>query len=108
MSDESKHSDLHVTQPRETAAGAGAIKETLTNAFGKMGPIRGTRALLKLNQEGGIDCQSCAWPDPEKRTIAEFCESGAKALADEGTKKKITAEFFAEHSIEDLSTKDDF
>src|SRR5215218_5931860 len=100
---------LHVTKPRDTAAGMTAITETMKNAFGKMGVVRGTRALLTLNQKGGIDCQSCAWPDPdEKRTVAEFCESGAKALADEATKKKITAEFYAEHPIADLSEKDDY
>jgi molybdopterin-dependent oxidoreductase alpha subunit len=109
MSGANGKSDLHVTRPRETAAGLKAITESMKNAFGKMGVVRGTRALLTLNQKGGIDCQSCAWPDPdEKRTIAEFCESGAKALADEGTRKKITAEFFAEHSIADLSKKDDY
>ena len=109
MSEANGKTDLHVTKPLGTAAGLKAITETMKNAFGKMGVVRGTRALLTLNQKGGIDCQSCAWPDPdEKRTVAEFCESGAKALADEGTKKKITAEFFAQHSIGDLSEKDDY
>lgn len=101
--------DLSVTEPRDTAGGFTAIKETMKNAFGKMGVVRATRGLLTLNQKGGIDCQSCAWPDPDrKRTIAEFCESGARALADEGTTKRITREFFDEHSIEDLSKKDDY
>ncbi len=109
MSDQDPENNLHVTKPRETAAGLTAIKQTMTNAFGKMGVIRGTRGLLKLNQKGGIDCQSCAWPDPDQdRTIAEFCESGARALADEGTKKKITAEFFAKHSIAELAEKDEY
>ncbi|HUR98415.1 MAG TPA: FdhF/YdeP family oxidoreductase [Pyrinomonadaceae bacterium] len=109
MSDPKRKTDLHVTKPRETAAGLKAITESMKHAFGKMGVVRGTRALLTLNQKGGIDCQSCAWPDPDKkRTVAEFCESGAKALADEGTKKRITAEFFARHSIADLSEKDDY
>jgi molybdopterin-dependent oxidoreductase alpha subunit len=80
----------------------------MKNALGKMGVVRGTRGLLSLNQKGGIDCQSCAWPDPEKRTIAEFCESGAKALADEGTTLRITRDFFAEHSIADLAEKGDY
>lgn len=102
-------SDLKVTEPLKIAAGISAIKETTTNAFAKMGPVHATRALLKLNQKGGIDCQSCAWPDPEgKRTIAEFCESGAKALADEGTTKRVDAEFFAKYSIEELSERDDY
>src|SRR5215203_1637726 len=109
MSDQHPEKNLKVTKPRDTAAGMKAITETMKSSFGKMGVVRGTRALLTLNQKGGIDCQSCAWPDPdEKRTVAEFCESGAKALADEGTKKKITAEFFAEHSIAELSEKDDY
>src|SRR6476620_3093664 len=109
MSEKDPENQLHVTKPRDTAAGLTAIKETMANAFGKMGVVRGTRGLLKLNQKGGIDCQSCAWPDPDQdRTVAEFCESGAKALADEGTKRKITAEFFANNSIAELSEKDDY
>ena len=109
MSEQDRENDLNVTEPTDTAAGLGAIKSTMKNTFRKMGVVRGTRALLNLNQTGGIDCQSCAWPDPDgKRTIAEFCESGAKALADEGTKKKITAGFFSQHSIAELSHKDDY
>lgn len=100
-------SDLSVDEPMDTAAGLRAIKETTTHTFSKMGPVRATRGLLKLNQKGGIDCQSCAWPDPERRTVAEFCESGAKALADEGTKKRIEADFWREYSVEELAARDD-
>ena len=50
----------------------------------------------------------CAWPDPDDhRTIAEFCENGAKAVADEATKKKITADFFTKHSVSELTQKSD-
>jgi molybdopterin-dependent oxidoreductase alpha subunit len=109
MSDKIFETDLHVTKPCDTAAGLTAIKQTMKNAFGKMGVVRATRGLLTLNQKGGIDCQSCAWPDPDKkRTITEFCESGAKALADEGTTKRITPEFFAQYSIAELSEEDDY
>lgn len=108
VSDKVQEPELHVGEPSDTAAGLTAITQSAKNVFGKMGVVRGTRALLKLNQEGGIDCQSCAWPDPENRTIAEFCESGAKAMADEGTKERITAEFFARYSISDLAEKDDY
>ena len=101
--------DLTVTKPLKVAAGFKAIKETTTNAYAKMGPIHATRGLLNLNQKGGIDCQSCAWPDPDgKRSIAEFCESGAKAMADEGMSKKIDAEFFAKYSVAELAEKEDF
>src|SRR5436190_5115372 len=104
-----KLSDLHASRPLETAAGRRAIGETITHTFSKMGPIRAMRSLLTLNQKGGIDCPSCAWPDPEDdRTIAEFCESGAKALADEAMSKHIGPEFWKEHDIEQLSEKEDY
>jgi molybdopterin-dependent oxidoreductase alpha subunit len=99
--------DLKVTDATDTAAGAKAITDTVKRVFAKMGIVRGTRGLLQLNQKGGIDCQSCAWPDPDHRTINEFCENGAKALADEATTRKIGAGFFREHSIDDLAARDD-
>ena len=98
-----------MTASSDTAAGLRAVTSTMSAVFGKMGVIRGTRGLLNLNQSGGIDCQSCAWPDPEShRTVAEFCENGAKALADEATTKRIGAEFFAKYSLSELAGKDDF
>ncbi|QYO65873.1 FdhF/YdeP family oxidoreductase [Leptolyngbya sp. 7M] len=100
--------ELKITPPPETSAGIHAVTNALRHVFSKMGVIRGTRGLLKLNQKGGIDCQSCAWPDPERRTINEFCENGAKALSDEATTAKIGREFFAAHSIEELRAKSDF
>ena len=103
-----KLGDLHATRPLETAAGRRAISETVSHTFSKMGAVKATRALLTLNQKGGIDCPSCAWPDPEEdRTIAEFCESGAKALADEAMSKKIETSFWREHDVEELSQKED-
>src|SRR3954463_6447925 len=102
--------DLHVRPPEKVAAGYKAIKASMKHAFSKMGPIRGTRALLHLNQKhNGIDCQSCAWPAPDgRRTFAEFCESGAKAMADEGTKERATPELFAKSSVAELSQHDDY
>lgn len=109
MTKKARQPKPHVSEPLRAAAGLKSIKETATNAYVKMGPVRATRGLLALNQKGGIDCQSCAWPDPdEKRTFAEFCESGAKAFADEATTKKIGAEFFARHSVEELAAHDDY
>jgi len=101
--------DLKISKPATTAAGLTSITSAMKQAFGKMGIVRGTQALLDLNQNGGVDCQSCAWPDPDgKRTIVEFCESGAKAFADEGTTKRIGTDFFARHSIDELLQKNNF
>src|ERR1043166_686261 len=98
-----------MTERPKTAAGLPAIYETTRFAVGEMGPARGARALLKMNQKDGFDCQSCAWPSPdEHRQVAEFCENGAKALADEGTTKRLTPDFFRDHSLDDLRQRSDF
>ena len=72
--------------------------------------VRGTKALFKMNQDGGFDCPSCAWPDPddERSPLGEYCENGVKALAEEATTKKITAEFFKQNSVYDLAQLDDY
>ena len=41
------------------------------------------------------------------RQVAEFCENGAKAIADEATTKRVTPEFFREHSLDDLRGQSD-
>ena len=77
-------------------------------AWGEMGIVQGTRTLLQLNQKNGIDCPGCAWPEPDgERSHFEFCEEGAKHVADEATKKRVTPEFFAKWSVVDLSQQSD-
>jgi molybdopterin-dependent oxidoreductase alpha subunit len=100
---------LDISDAERTAAGLDAVISATKNVFGKMGVVRGTRGLLKINQSDGFDCPSCAWPDPEShRTVAEFCENGAKAMADEATTKRIGAEFFAKYSVAELAAHDDY
>ncbi len=73
-----------------------------------MGIVRGTRTLLQLNQKGGIDCPGCAWPEPDgERSHFEFCEEGAKHVADEATTKRITPDFFAKWSVRELAEQSD-
>ena len=80
--------DLAVEQPHDHAAGLTAVTVAMKRALSQMGPTRTARTLLALNQADGFDCMSCAWPDPdpEHRHTAEFCENGAKAVAEEATK----------------------
>src|SRR6266576_4923400 len=82
---------------------AGGLPAVLTAAkytFKEMGPIRGTRTLLQLNQKQGIDCPGCAWPEPDgERSHFEFCEEGAKHVADEATRKRVTPDFFRQWSV---------
>ena len=101
-------SDEHFSRPKEYAAGLPAVTSSLRHVFGKAGVVRGTKALLDLNQAGGFDCPSCAWPDPDRdRSHAEFCENGAKAIASEAMAKTIGREFFATHSVADLMAQSD-
>jgi molybdopterin-dependent oxidoreductase alpha subunit len=100
---------LRVGSASEEAAGIPAIWNTMLYGIGEMGPIRSSEAFLKINHVTGFDCQSCAWPSPDKkRKIFEFCENGAKAVSDESTKKRITTEFFARHSIAELAAQSDY
>lgn len=68
-----------------------------------MGVARTARTLLKVNQKNGFDCPGCAWPEGDERHTAEFCENGAKAVAEEATLRRVTPDFFAEHSLADLA-----
>jgi len=100
---------LRLEPPKEYAAGIPAIGKALEHSFREMGVLRSVRPLLRLNQQDGFDCPSCAWPDPEKPSrVAEYCENGAKALADEATRKGIGAEFFAKYSVAELSRRSDY
>src|SRR5271155_2031700 len=100
---------LRIGRASEEAAGIPAIWNTMLYGIGEMGPVRSSEAFLKINQVTGFDCQSCAWPSPDKkRKIFEFCENGAKAVSDESTKKRIGAEFFAKYSIAELAEKSDY
>jgi molybdopterin-dependent oxidoreductase alpha subunit len=102
--------DLDVTEPKKWAAGIPAVYEAFKDIIQETGPLRGMGALLKMNQKGGFDCSSCAWPDPDddRSPIAEYCENGAKALAEEATTKKLTGEFFAQNSVVDLAELNDY
>ena len=98
---------LTLTPHKGAAAGIGAITQTMRHVSREMGLFRGTQMLLKVNQQEGFDCPGCAWPDPEHRTLTEFCENGAKAVAEEATRARVTRAFFKEHSVEALSTWSD-
>ncbi|NNE76397.1 MAG: hypothetical protein HKN31_04925, partial [Pricia sp.] len=102
-------SQINLKEPIRHAAGKLGVKEALRHGFKEMGIVRSMRALLEMNQEDGFDCPSCAWPNPENPSpIAEYCENGAKALADEATTDHIGRDFFATHSVEELSQLTDY
>lgn len=102
--------DLEVHDQKHAAAGVKAVAVSMQRSIAHMGVKNTAKTLLKLNQADGFDCMSCAWPDPdpEHRHAAEFCENGAKAVAEEATKKRATPAFFAQHSIAELDDHDEY
>jgi molybdopterin-dependent oxidoreductase alpha subunit len=101
---------LTVGPPAAWAAGLPGVTHAVRQVASEMGVRRGFASLRMLNQEHGFDCPGCAWPEPEpsRRKAAEFCENGAKAVAEEATMARVTADFFAAHPVEDLAGRTDY
>ncbi len=101
---------IKLTNIPSSAVGAKAIASALTHVTEEVGLVKGIGLLSKINQKDGFDCPGCAWPDPdEKRAfLAEYCENGAKAIAEEATKNRVSPMFFSTHSIQELSKLSDY
>ena len=94
----------------KSAVGVKAIKSALSHVTSEVGTTKGIELLAKINQIDGFDCPGCAWPDPDAKRafLAEYCENGAKAVAEEATKNRVSPLFFATHSVQEMSTWSDF
>ena len=99
---------LRLSSVKKTAAGIPAAVSSLHHGIRKMGITKTVRTLLTVNQKEGFDCPGCAWPDPNHRTSFEFCENGAKAVADESMKANVNAQFFKKFSVAELLSKSDY
>jgi molybdopterin-dependent oxidoreductase alpha subunit len=97
--------ELTVGPPQTWAAGVPAVTHALRMAQEQMGVRRTALTLLRVNQKGGFDCPGCAWPENSERSHAEFCENGAKAVAEEATLRRVTPAFFAEHPVTELAAR---
>jgi len=105
-----KFAKIRLTEMKKKAVGIPAIISSMRHISKEMGVWNGIKLLNKMNQKDGFDCPGCAWPDPDgKRSrLGEYCENGAKAIAEEATKNRVTPEFFAKHSVEWLSEQTDY
>ncbi|MBM7051673.1 MULTISPECIES: FdhF/YdeP family oxidoreductase [unclassified Rothia (in: high G+C Gram-positive bacteria)] len=94
-----------VTHREKAAAGIPGVLHAMQHAI----PARGLLPLINMNKHGGVDCPGCAWPEPNQKdlNIVEFCENGAKAVAEETTPDRATADFWAAHTISDLQNQTD-
>ncbi len=105
-----KFANLKLKNPKKRAAGIPAVISSLRHISEEMGVWQGIKVLNKMNKKDGFDCPGCAWPDPDgKRSVlGEYCENGAKAIAEEATKKRVDPAFFAKYSVEEMSQWTDY
>lgn len=105
-----KFTGIELHEAPKTAVGVKAIVSAISHIKDEVGLVKGIGLLNKINQKNGFDCPGCAWPDPdEKRAfLAEYCENGAKAIAEEVTKNRVSPLFFATHSVSELSKLSDY
>ncbi|MGW1887662.1 FdhF/YdeP family oxidoreductase [Streptomyces sp. NPDC001970] len=101
---------LEVTPPKTWATGLPAVTHAIQYSLGQTSVRRTALTLLNINQTKGFDCPGCAWPEPApgQRHMNEYCENGAKHIADEATSRRVSADFFREHSIQELAQKSDY
>ncbi|MGH3731785.1 MAG: molybdopterin-dependent oxidoreductase, partial [Acidimicrobiales bacterium] len=104
--------DVEVSERETWAAGIPGVIESMGPSFKDVGVGRSLKLLFtahgSMNKKDGFDCMSCAWPDPDHRKRAEFCENGSKALTAEATRQTIPTSFWAQHSINDLLKKSEY
>ncbi len=105
---EDPQDELTVTPPKTWAAGVPGVTHAMQYSLSQTSARRTALTLYNLNQDGGIDCPGCAWPEPAKRHKNEYCENGAKHVTDEATSRRVTREFFAEHSVAELDQRSDY
>ncbi|MWA01852.1 FdhF/YdeP family oxidoreductase [Actinomadura sp. LD22] len=98
---------MRVSEPKTWAAGVPGVTAALRQSYDQMGVRRTALTLLRVNQKRGFDCPGCAWPEGDHRHVAEFCENGAKAVAEEATARRVTREFFAAHTVGELAERSD-
>jgi len=105
-----KLTGIKLTEIPSSAAGIKAIQSTFKHITKEVGLVKGIGLLSKINQKDGFDCPGCAWPDPDAKRafLAEYCENGAKAIAEEATKNRVSTIFFATHSVDELAKLSDY
>lgn len=101
--------DLKIKKPKRSAGGVDAVVSSLNHVINEIGIVDGAQALAKLNQFDGYDCPGCAWPDPDHdRSSVEFCENGAKAIAEEATTARCDQRFFERNRISEMRQWTDY
>jgi molybdopterin-dependent oxidoreductase alpha subunit len=99
--------NLEVKAYDHPSGGWGSVRSLAKSLTRSHLPFRGPRVLMKQNKPDGFMCVSCAWAKPADPRVFEFCENGAKATTWEITHKRVTPDFFANHTVNELERWDD-
>jgi molybdopterin-dependent oxidoreductase alpha subunit len=99
---------LRVAAPEVWATGRPAVAHAIEYSLQETSPRRMLTTLRHINQHSGIDCPGCAWPDPQKPHLNEYCENGAKHINDEATTRRVGRDFFARNSVDEINSMSDF
>lgn len=97
-----------IEEPTGPAGGWGSLKAVSGIFLKEQAVLHGVEVLSHQNKPDGFACVSCSWAKPAHPHAFEFCENGAKATAWELTSRRISADFFANHSVAELLTWHDF
>ena len=107
--EEAEHEAQPIFAPYDAPAGGWGVLHAVAKALREQSVVlKGSRSLLSMNQPDGFDCPGCAWPDPRHTSSFEFCENGAKAVAFELTKRRVTREYFAAYTVRELEQQSDY
>ncbi|GEE03119.1 formate dehydrogenase subunit alpha [Gordonia spumicola] len=91
------------------AAAWGAARSVSKVLISERELFAGTKAMLEMNHPvRGFDCPGCAWPDSNHGVKLDICENGIKHVTWEMTHKRADADFFARHTVSELSRWTDF
>jgi molybdopterin-dependent oxidoreductase alpha subunit len=107
-----ENEEILLSKPETVAAGAAALTSSLKHIAREGNATNCSKSLFSLNQVDGYDCPGCAWPDPDdasdRSSLGEYCENGVKAIAEETTAERVTPEFLAQHTVEEMSHWSDY
>ena len=99
----SRRRKVEGVKPYDSPAGGwGAVRATARAVREQMDLHVAPLLLIRTNKPDGFDCPGCAWPDRDHTSTFQFCENGAKAVTWEATRKRVTPEFFAAHTVTSL------
>ncbi|MFK0074412.1 FdhF/YdeP family oxidoreductase [Arthrobacter woluwensis] len=91
------------------AAAWGAATSVMKVLIREKELLAGSKAMFSMNHPiKGFDCPGCAWPDDNKGLKLDICENGIKHVTWEMTHKRVGREFFAAHTVSELSDWTDF